>query len=439
MNTNRSETLFEKARGVLPGGVNSPVRAFRAVGGTPRFIKSASGCTLTDVDGNRYVDYVGSWGPMILGHAHPAVVEAVQQAVRDGLSFGAPTERETELAEMVIAAVPSVEKVRFVNSGTEATMSAIRLARGYTGREKIIKFAGCYHGHSDLLLSQAGSGVATFGLPDSPGVPKGAVESTLTAPYNDLDAAESLFEKFSGEIAAVIVEPVAGNMGVVLPQPGFLAGLREITEKHGALLIFDEVITGFRVHYGGAQALFNIQPDLSCFGKIIGGGMPVGCYGGRADIMAHIAPEGPIYQAGTLSGNPLAMAAGIATLRELQEPGTYQKLETLAARFETGMAAAARAAGGAIQQTRIGSMCGLFFTNEKVVDYESAKKSDAEKYKRFFHAMLESGFYFAPSPFEAIFISLAHTEAEIDATISAASVIFSLMERSSNDQDVLFL
>lgn len=410
----------------MPGGVNSPVRAFRAVGGTPCFIKSASGCTLTDADGNSYIDYVGSWGPMILGHAHPAVVEAVQATARNGLSFGAPTEQEIALAEMVIAAVPSVEKVRFVSSGTEAAMSVMRLARGFTGREKIIKFAGCYHGHSDLLLSQAGSGVATLGLPDSPGVPKGAVESTLTVPYNDLDAVESLFQQFPDDIAAVALEPVAGNMGVVLPQAGFLAGLREITAKYGALLIFDEVITGFRVHYGGAQALFNIQPDLSCFGKIIGGGLPVGCYGGRAEIMAHVAPEGPVYQAGTLSGNPLAMAAGIATLRELRQPGVYEKLENMGRRFETGVAAAAQKAGVAIQRTRVGSMCGLFFTNEKVNDYESAKKSDAEQYKRFFHAMLASGFYFAPSPFEAIFLSLAHTEDVVDRTVATASRIFDI-------------
>ena len=424
MNTSKSAELFEMARRRLPGGVNSPVRAFKAVGGVPRFIREAHGAKIIDVDGNEYIDYVGSWGPMILGHAHPAVVEAVRIAAEDGLSFGAPTERETELAELVIAAVPSVEKVRFVNSGTEATMSAIRLARGFTGREKIIKFAGCYHGHSDLLLSQAGSGVATFGLPDTPGVPAGAVASTLTAPFNNLDAVEGLFQQFPGEIAAVILEPIAGNMGLVPPAPGFLESLRRLTQAHGALLIFDEVMTGFRVHRGGAQMLYGIQPDLTCFGKIIGGGLPVGAYGGCAEIMDRVAPKGPVYQAGTLSGNPLAMAAGIATLRLLQRPGTYEKLESLSALLSAELGRAAEKAGVPIFQSRVGSMSCIFFTDTPVTDYASAKKSDNQKYAQFFNDMLNAGFYFAPSQFETAFVSLAHTESDIHATAAAAETAF---------------
>lgn len=424
MNTTKSARLFEAAKMRMPGGVNSPVRAFGAVGGVPRFIKKAAGAKLFDVDGNAYVDYVGSWGPMILGHAHPEVVEAVQAAARDGLSFGAPTEKETQLAELITELVPSVEKIRFVNSGTEATMSAIRLARGFTGREKIIKFAGCYHGHSDLLLSQAGSGVATFGLPDTPGVPAGAVASTLTAPYNDLEIIEAMFQQFPGQIAAVIIEPIAGNMGLVPPAPGFLAGLRRLTKQHGTLLIFDEVMTGFRVHNGGAQTLFDIQPDLTCFGKIVGGGLPVGAYGGRAEIMAHVAPEGPVYQAGTLSGNPLAMVAGLATLKLLQKPGTYEKLEALAANLAEGLRRAAERAGVPIFQTRVGSMSCLFFTDTPVTDYAGAKKSDTAKYAKFFNDMLNAGFYFAPSQFETAFVSLAHTDADIDATVTAAEEAF---------------
>ena len=427
MNQHNSEKFFTAAQKVMPGGVNSPVRAFKAVGGTPRFIQRAEGSRLFDVDGNSYVDYVGSWGPMVLGHAHPAVVEAVQKTAADGLSFGAPTEKETELAQMVIDMVPSVEKVRFVNSGTEATMSAIRLARGFTGRSKIIKFAGCYHGHSDLLLSQAGSGVATLGLPDTPGVPPGAVAETLTAPYNNLDAVAELFEQFGNEIAAVILEPIAGNMGLIKPGPNYLEGLRAITVTNGALLISDEVMTGFRVHPGGAQALYGIQPDLSCFGKIMGGGMPVGAYGGKAEIMAHIAPEGPVYQAGTLSGNPLAMAAGIATLKELQKPGTYERLEVISSRLEKGLIAASKQAGVATKVARVGSMLGCYFVDEPVFDYETAKRSHTDRYKKYFHAMLNAGHNFAPSQFEAAFVSLAHSEDDIAATVEAAKNVMSTL------------
>ncbi len=420
MNQNKSEALFARSRKVIPGGVNSPVRAFGAVGGTPVFIAQAKGSRLIDVDGNSYIDYVGSWGPMILGHAHPQVIEAVQQAAAEGLSFGTPTEREAELAELIIEAVPSVQKVRFVNSGTEATMSAIRLARGFTGREKVVKFAGCYHGHSDLLLSQAGSGVITFGLPDTPGVPKEAVRATLTAPYNDTAALEKLFAEFGGEIAAVIIEPVAGNMGVVPPAEGYLQAVRKLTREHGALLIFDEVMTGFRVQYGGAQTLYGIEPDLSCFGKIIGGGMPVGAYAGRAEIMAQVAPEGPVYQAGTLSGNPVAMAAGIATLRLLQQPGVYEQLEARSAQLAEGLLEAARENGVPAQLNRVGSMCTLFFSKRPVRDFAGSEKSDGRRYARFFHAMLERGIYLAPSRFEALFTSLAHSEQDIAATIHAA-------------------
>jgi len=423
MLTERSEALFQRARAVMPGGVSSPVRAFRAVGGTPRFIRRAAGAHIEDVDGNRYVDYVGSWGPMILGHAHPRVVEAVRRTALDGLSFGAPTELEAELAELVVEAVPSVAKVRFVSSGTEAAMSAVRLARGATGRDGVIKFAGCYHGHSDMLLAQAGSGVATLGLPDSPGVPAAAVASTFTAPYNDLAAVAGIFDAVRGGVAAVIVEPVAGNMGLVPPEPGFLSGLRNLTTRHGAVLIFDEVMTGFRVARGGAQALYGITPDLTCFGKVIGGGMPVGAYGGRVDLMDRVAPEGPVYQAGTLSGNPLGMAAGIATLRELGQPGAYERLEGLAARLAAGMASTAAEAGVPVFQTRVGSMLGLFFTSGRVRDFETARASDADRYARFFRGMLERGHAFAPSQFEAAFMSLAHTEADIDATVRAAAEV----------------
>ncbi len=429
MNQDKSAALFARSKKVIPGGVNSPVRAFGAVGGTPVFIARASGPHIVDVDGNSYIDYVGSWGPMILGHAHPQVTEAVQKAASEGLSFGAPTEREAELAELMIAAVPSVQKVRFVNSGTEATMSAIRLARGFTGREKVVKFAGCYHGHSDLLLSQAGSGVITFGLPDTPGVPKEAVRATLTAPYNDLTALEHLFDESGSEIAAVIIEPVAGNMGVVPPEPGYLQGVRELTRRHGALLIFDEVMTGFRVHYGGAQSLYDIEPDLSCFGKIIGGGMPVGAYAGQAEIMAHVAPEGPVYQAGTLSGNPVAMAAGIATLRLLQQPGVYEQLETTSARLAEGLQQAAQENDIPVQLNRVGSMSTLFFTDQPVRDFASSERSDGQRYALFFHEMLKRGIYLAPSRFEALFTSLAHSEQDIETTIAAAGQAMAAIAR----------
>ncbi|MDQ7053803.1 MAG: glutamate-1-semialdehyde 2,1-aminomutase [candidate division KSB1 bacterium] len=415
-----SAALFEEARQYMPGGVNSPVRAFGAVGGTPRFIVKAKGSKIYDVDGQEYIDYVGSWGPMILGHAHPAVIRAVQETAQRGTSFGAPTELEIRLAEKVVHLVPSIDKVRFVNSGTEATMSAIRLARAFTGRNKIIKFAGCYHGHSDFFLAEAGSGLATFGIPNSPGVPESVVNETLIAPYNDLDAVTRLFEQHGKHIAAVIVEPIAGNMGVVPPRNGFLQGLHKLTREQGSLLIFDEVITGFRVHIGGAQALFGVKPDLTCLGKIIGGGLPVGAYGGRAEIMSMVAPEGPVYQAGTLSGNPLAMAAGLATLQELEKPGVYDRLEQSAAALEAGLKTAAEAAQVPVQVHRVGSMLGLFFTTEPVSDYESVKASRADAYRQFFHAMLKEGVYLAPSAFEAAFVSLAHTADDIEKSVHAA-------------------
>ena len=421
MNTSTSQRLYDRAIQVLPGGVDSPVRAFRAVGGKPLFIERGQGPYVWDADGNRYIDYVGSWGPLIAGHAHPAVVAALQAAAARGTSYGMPSRLEIELAEMICAAAPSVEMLRFVNSGTEATMSALRLARAYTGRDRILKFDGCYHGHADALLVQAGSGVATLGLPDSPGVPKAATQDTLVAPFNDLAAVEQLFSAWGEGIAAVIVEPVGGNMGVVPPVAGFLAGLRAITERAGALLIFDEVMTGFRVAYGGAQALFGIRPDLTCFGKVIGGGLPVGAYGGRRAIMQMVAPAGPVYQAGTLSGNPLAMTAGIATLQLLAEPGQYQELERKSARLAEGIGEAARSAGVPVYQTRVGSMFCTFFTSQPVCDYASARTSDTRAFACFFQAMLAGGVYLAPSQFEAGFMSLAHSEADIAATIGAAN------------------
>jgi glutamate-1-semialdehyde 2,1-aminomutase len=403
----------------MPGGVNSPVRAFRSVGGTPRFIHAARGCWLLDVDGREYIDYIGSWGAMIAGHGAPEVVAAVSDALKRGTSFGTPAPLEIALAEEIVGRVATVQKVRMVNSGTEAVMSAIRLARAATGREKIVKFAGCYHGHADALLVKAGSGVATLGLPDSPGVPRGTVESSLVAAYNDLDSVGALFERHGAEIAAVIVEPVAGNMGVVPPQPGFLEGLRDLTGRAGALLIFDEVMTGFRVARGGAQALYRIRPDLSVFGKIIGGGLPVGAYGGPAELMDLIAPAGPVYQAGTLSGNPLAMAAGLATLR-LLTPAAYGILEERAARLEAGLRDALTGAGvpGVVQ--RVGSMLTVFFEVQRVMSFAEAASADHARFARFFHGMLERGCHLPPSGYEAWFVSLAHDAAAIDATIEAA-------------------
>src|SRR5579884_958343 len=417
-----SHELFQEAQRVLPGGVNSPVRAFRGVGGDPVFIDRASGPYLYDVDGNRYLDYVQSWGPMILGHTYPTVLEAVEKAARGGFSFGAPTEAESELAKLVIESVPSVEMIRFVNSGTEATMSALRLARAHTGRSKIVKFSGCYHGHADMLLVQAGSGVATLGLPDSPGVPAEATAHTLTVAYNDAKAVEQLFATFPNEIAAIIVEPVAANMGLVLPQPGFLERLRELTQSYGALLIFDEVMTGFRVALGSMQQRVGITPDISCFGKIIGGGLPVGAYGGRRYIMQQVAPLGPMYQAGTLSGNPLAMAAGIATLKELRKPGQYELLEHKSQVLAEGLSKVLHDTSTEGQVVRIGAIFCLFFTAKKVIDYASAKMSDTARFARFFWHMLEQGVYLPPSQFEGCFISLALTDEMIEHTVKSVKL-----------------
>ncbi len=427
LNLSRSHALFEEAQRLLPGGVNSPVRAFRGVGGEPVFIESAEGPYLYDVDGNSYLDYIQSWGPMILGHAFPPVVEAVTEAARRGFSFGAPSQAESELAKLVIESVPSIEMVRFVNSGTEATMSALRLARAFTGRHKIIKFSGCYHGHADMLLAQAGSGVATMGLPDSPGVPPEATQHTLLAPYNDSEVVEALFRAHAGQIAAIIVEPVAANMGLVLPLPGFLERLRELATQHGALLIFDEVITGFRVALGGMQERTGILPDLTCLGKIIGGGLPVGAYGGRREIMGHVAPLGTMYQAGTLSGNPLAMAAGIATLSELRWPGQYELLERRGQLLEDGMRRAIHVTGIEAQCARIGSLFGLFFTAQPVIDYASAKTSDTARYARYFWSMLERGVYLPPSQFESVFISLALEDDMIEETVQKATEAMHVM------------
>ncbi len=420
MKLDRSKELLSAARKVIPGGVNSPVRAFGAVGGEPPFIARGEGAYLWDEDGNRYADYVLSWGPLVLGHAHPAVVKALTEAVARGTSYGAPTALETELANLLIEAVPGLEMVRFVNSGTEATMSVLRLARAYTGRKKIVKFEGCYHGHGDMLLVQAGSGIATLGLPDSPGVPPGAVEDTLTAPFNDLGSTEALFEKFPEEIAAVIVEPVAGNMGVIPPADGFLAGLRALTQAHGALLVFDEVMTGFRVALGGAQELYGVRPDLTTLGKVIGGGLPVGAYGGKRVIMETVAPAGPMYQAGTLSGNPLAMTAGLVTLKELCQPGVFDGIAAATERLCQGMGHAAEQAGVPVFQTRVGTMFCTYFSEDPVTDYASAKRSDRDAFACFFRAMLERGIYLAPSQFEAGFTSAAHTSEVIDFTVEAA-------------------
>ena len=419
--TEKSRRLFEEAQRYIPGGVDSPVRAFRAVGGSPPFIKQGRGSRIFDADGNGFIDYVNSWGPLILGHAHPQVVKAVQQAAEKGTSFGAPTELEITLAKMVCKAMPSIEMVRFVNSGTEAAMSALRLARAYTGRDKIIKFEGGYHGHADGLLAKSGSGLATLGIPDSPGVPASYAQNTLTAPYNNAEAVEQLLERFPGDIAAVIVEPVAANMGVVLPEAGFLAALRKLTSEAGALLIFDEVITGFRLAYGGAQAVFGISPDLTCLGKIIGGGLPVGAYGGKREIMQMVAPVGPVYQAGTLSGNPLAMTAGIETLNILRQPGVYEQLERRGKALEEGVKEAGRKGGVDWYISRTGSLMTVFFSREPVTDYQTAKKADTERFNAFFHRLLANGIYWPPSQFEAAFISLAHSEDDIRLTINAFS------------------
>ncbi|MGI9079055.1 MAG: glutamate-1-semialdehyde 2,1-aminomutase [Gemmatimonadaceae bacterium] len=408
--------MLAAARRVIPGGVSSPVRAFRSVGGTPPFITGGKGAYITDADGNTYLDYVLSWGALALGHAHPAVVEAITRQAERGTSFGAPTELETELAELVVGAMPAVEMVRFVSSGTEAVMSAIRLARAATDRRKIVKFTGCYHGHADSLLVQAGSGVATLGLPDSPGVTEGAVADTLTAPYNDLGEVEALLARHTGAIAAIIVEPVAGNMGLVLPRPGFLEGLRRVTSANGALLIFDEVMTGFRVAFGGAQQLYGISPDLTCLGKIMGGGLPAAAYGGRLDLMEQIAPSGKVYQAGTLSGNPLAMAAGIATLRELRKPGVYDSLSGASSEMASCVRDACLRAGIPVQANSVGGMWGFFLTGTAVTDFASAKTADAALYARAFHALLDNGVYLAPSQFEAAFVSTAHDAQVLEAT-----------------------
>lgn len=421
---NRSSQLWREAQEVIPGGVNSPVRAFRAVGGDPPFIERGEGPYLLDADGQRYVDYVLSWGPLILGHAHPAVVEALRAAIGNGTSYGAPTGLETALARKIIALMPGLEMVRFVNSGTEATMSALRLARAYTGRDKIVKFEGCYHGHADSLLVQAGSGVATLGLPDSPGVPKGATADTLVLAYNDLAGVEDLFGGRGEEIAAVIVEPVAGNMGVVPPQAGFLPGLRDVTRRHGALLIFDEVMTGFRVALGGAQGLYGVDPDLTTLGKVIGGGLPVGAYAGKREIMAQVAPAGPVYQAGTLAGNPLTMTAGLVTLQELARPRVFDGIVARTRRLCDGLSRAAAEAGVAVYQTCVGTMFCGFFTREPVVDYASARTSDTALFGRFFRGMLEEGVYLAPSQFEAGFMSTVHGDDVVQVTIAAAERVF---------------
>ncbi len=429
MNLERSQKLFREAQRYLPGGVDSPVRAFKAVGGIPLFITKGQGSTIHDEDGNEFIDYVCSWGPLILGHSHPQVVEALKQAIERGTSFGASTELETILARMICAAIPSIEMIRFVNSGTEATMTALRLARAFTGRDKIMKFAGGYHGHADGLLTKAGSGMATLGIPDSPGVPASYAQNTLVAPYNNTQAVERLCQRYPEEIAAIIVEPVAANMGVVPPQPGFLASLRNLTDEFGALLIFDEVITGFRLAYGGAQSLYGITPDLTCLGKVIGGGLPVGAYGGRREIMEMMAPVGLVYQAGTLSGNPLVMTAGIETLKILSQPGVYEQLETRASSLEKGIATAAFETNIALHISRVGSLLTAFFTAKPVTDYQSATQADTTLFGRFFHQLLANGIYWPPSQFEAAFVSLAHSDEDIQAAIRAIGKALSSLQR----------
>jgi glutamate-1-semialdehyde 2,1-aminomutase len=420
MKTNRSKALYKQAIELMPGGVNSPVRAFKAVGGSPIFIKKAKGSKIYDVDSNEYIDYVLSWGPMILGHSHTAVVKALKTAIENGTSFGAPTPLEIELAQMVIKAYPSIEKIRMVNSGTEATMSAIRAARGFTKRDRIIKFEGCYHGHADGLLVKAGSGATTFGVPDSPGVPRSYAKNTITLPFNDIKVFKDVVQKEWKNIACVILEPVIGNIGCVLPKDGFLETLRRETEKYGIVLIFDEVMTGFRVSYGGAQAYYGIVPDMTCLGKVIGGGLPVGAYGGKKEIMSIIAPEGPVYQAGTLSGNPIAMTAGIETLKILSKKNIYEKLERTMQHLEDGLKDAAKKAGAKTKFYRAGTMFCTYFTDTEVVDYKTAKMADTERFSRFFRGMLNCGINLAPSQFEAGFISTAHSNADIDKTINAA-------------------
>jgi glutamate-1-semialdehyde 2,1-aminomutase len=420
MNFAKSEKLFERAQRVIPGGVNSPVRAWRGVGGTPPFITRGEGSHIFDADGNEYIDYIGSWGPLLLGHRHPAILAAIEEALTRGTSFGAPTEQEIDLAEIIRAMVPSMELVRLVNSGTEATMSALRVARGFTGRDVTIKFEGCYHGHVDSLLVKAGSGVATLGLPDSPGVPKGFSDTTITLPFNNSEAVEQAFTRHGDRIAAIIVEPVCGNMGCIPPAPGFLESLRKITAQHEALLIFDEVMTGFRVAPGGAQQLYEIKPDLTTLGKVIGGGLPIAAYGGRQDIMAHVAPSGPIYQAGTLSGNPLAVSAGLAMLRYIQaRPEIYKQ-------FDSATEQLAASAPKGVTVNRVGSMMTWFFTPAPVTDYDTAKHSETDRFRRFFHAMIERGIYLPPSQFEALFVSTAHSAKDLSRTVEAAKESFAI-------------
>ena len=423
MNFAKSQSLYQRALKIIPGGVNSPVRACKSVGADPLFIERGEGCMIYDADGNRFIDYIGSWGPLILGHRHPAVMEAIISVLERGTSFGAPTDLEIELAQMVIDAVDSVDVVRMVNSGTEATMSAIRLARGATGRDIVIKFDGCYHGHADTLLVAAGSGVATLGIPGSPGVPEAVAQHTVSLPFNDKDTFEKVMDEKGDKIACVIVEPVAGNMGMVQPADGFLEALRELTAKHGAILIFDEVMTGFRVAYGGAQSLYGIVPDLTCFGKVIGGGLPVGAYGGKKGIMSQIAPQGTVYQAGTLSGNPIAMTAGIATLKQLKKDGVYESLEERSSRLVAGLASAAQKAGVPAKVEHVGSMLGMFFTDRDVACFDDAKTCDLELFSSFYQGMREQGVYIAPSQFEALFLSSAHTDEHIDATANAAEKV----------------